>query len=125
MFGFWTVQAIFVAADGYCIGLLLSFLIPADPATLPRVVAWLQANKDPKAGSSIPLRHYRWGVSLMAVVVLVYTQVLMVSHQALFPPWAPQYGAAPLLGFIGVDVLLLIWAAVLIWTFRRAQVRTK
>jgi hypothetical protein len=122
---FLIVQVVIVGFDGYCLGLLLSYLIPADPATLPRVGAWLQATKDPKPDSTIPVTLYRWGMSLMAVVILAYTQYLMVSSLILFPTWALAYGSVRYLGFAGVDVLLLAWAAFVGWVFRRAASRTK
>src|ERR1035437_2817561 len=111
MFYFLIVQVIILAFDGYCLGLLLSYLIPVDPAILPRTVAWLQANKEPEPGSSIPLGLYRWGMSLMAGGILAYTQYAMVSNLSVSPTRAAAYGPVRLIVFYGVEALVLAWTA--------------
>jgi hypothetical protein len=124
MFDFLVVQVMIAAVDGYCAGLLLSYLIPVDPARLPRVVAWLQATKDPKPGSSsIPLVPYRLAVSLMAVAILAYTQYIMVNNLVFSPTWASTYGSGRLIGFAGVELPLVAWIAYVFWAFRRGANR--
>src|ERR1035437_1062387 len=123
MFDFLIVQVIILAFDGYCLALLLSYLIPVDPAILPRAVAWLQAGKGPKPGDSIPSGLYRWGMRLMAVVILTYTQYTMVRELIVSPTWSAAYGPVRLIGFFGVEALVIAWTAYVYWTFRRAANR--
>lgn len=126
MFDFLFVSAIVIGFDALSIGALLGYLIPVDPARLPRVVAWLQTGKDPRRGSPIPQQAYRFAVSLMAVAVVAYSQWAMIDRLVVAPPpWALAYGPARLIVFAIVEVLLLGWTAFLVWVFRRAAVPSR
>lgn len=117
------VLGIGIAFDGCCLGVLLGYLVPADPAMLPRIVAWLQDDKDPRPDSSIPPRPYRWAMRVMAVIILVYTQGAMVANLVLAPTWTSEIFSGPTVGyilFVGVEALLLAWTVFVYWAFRRA-----
>jgi hypothetical protein len=125
VFDFIAVQAITLVMDGYCIAVILSYLIPVTPAQLPRLVAWIQATKDPKEDYDfIPLGVYRWGVSVMAAAIIGFTQYLMWSSLVIDPTWTLAYGQGRLIGFFLVEVPLLVWAITVFLLFRRAARRS-
>ena len=127
MFNFFLVQLIILVADGCCLGLLLCYLIPVDPAALPRTVAWLQANKDPDPDSWMPLMFYRVGTSVMAVIIISWTQYNMLTQCLLFPTWISHEVSDPVRSVVvlSTEVLLFAWTVYVYWEFRRAAHKAK
>jgi hypothetical protein len=116
-----------VAAVGFCslsMGLLLSYLMPVDPARLSGPAAWVQANKDPRPGSSIPLRPFRWAAGLIAGAVLAYLQYGLVYRILIAPTAAVASGPPVAVWFVVDETILLAWSAYLIWAFRQARARS-
>lgn len=116
---FFTFQVIVVVFDCVCIGVLVGYLIPADPSKLPRIAAWLVANSRPKSDSPLPPRVYRWATGVMAAGIVAFTQYGLVLRILVEPYFA--VGFAPALAALAIDEsLVLAWTAYMVWAFRRA-----
>jgi hypothetical protein len=70
----------------------------------------------------MPVMFYRAGTSIMAVIIIGWTQYNTLSQLLLFPTWISDQVSDPIRSVVvlGVEVLLFAWAAYVYWTFRRA-----
>ena len=119
MYDFLFLHLATLGISGLCIGILVSFLFPANPARLSGAAAWLQANKDPRPGSSIPLVPYRFVMSLAAVGLFAFDQYVLLLR-ILIDPILPMASGLAVAVFTLDEALLLVWAVYLVRAFRAA-----